>query len=80
MSRRRSAGKRGSAWSRKHSVRRWRWPAKARVDLLELDMALAAMEEFDPRKSRIIELRYFQQFGSGRHRISSGNLGFHGSP
>jgi RNA polymerase sigma factor (sigma-70 family) len=34
--------------------------AKARrVDILALDEALASLSEFDPRKSRVVELRYF---------------------
>jgi len=34
--------------------------AKARqVDVLALDEALASLSEFDPRKGRVVELRYF---------------------
>jgi RNA polymerase sigma-70 factor (ECF subfamily) len=34
--------------------------AKARqVDILALDQALASLSEFDPRKGRVVELRYF---------------------
>jgi RNA polymerase sigma factor (sigma-70 family) len=29
------------------------------VDVLALDQALAALGEFDPRKGRVVELRYF---------------------
>src|SRR5450432_785306 len=35
-------------------------PARAReVDVLALDEALASLFEFDPRKGRVVELRYF---------------------
>jgi RNA polymerase sigma-70 factor (ECF subfamily) len=35
-------------------------PARARqVDVLALDEALASLSEFDPRKGRVVELRYF---------------------
>jgi RNA polymerase sigma factor (sigma-70 family) len=29
------------------------------VDVLALDEALASLSEFDPRKARVVELRYF---------------------
>jgi RNA polymerase sigma factor (TIGR02999 family) len=34
-------------------------PKARQVDLLALDEALASLSEFDPRKGRVVELRYF---------------------
>ena len=38
-------------------------PADMRTDLLRLDEALRALETVDPRKSRVVELRYFAGLG-----------------
>jgi len=51
--------KRSGAWARISLVDGLAEVGPPDVDVLALDMALARLAEFDPRKSRIAELRFF---------------------
>ena len=53
------AGKRSGQWARVTLDPALAVAAPPEVDLLDLDRALTRLAEFDPRKSRIAELRFF---------------------
>jgi RNA polymerase sigma factor (TIGR02999 family) len=55
--RRHRAGKRGDG--RKEQLQETSAAVQPQVDLLELNEALERLAELDPRKSRIVELRFF---------------------
>jgi RNA polymerase sigma factor (TIGR02999 family) len=61
--RRRDAGKRGGGHLQRVTLSDWSDSAadsaKAEVDLLALEQALEQLEAADPRKVRVVELRYF---------------------
>src|SRR5262245_57857747 len=42
-----------------HSMRHWKSRPSAAPDLVAVDDALNALAAFDPRKSQIVELRFF---------------------
>jgi RNA polymerase sigma factor (TIGR02999 family) len=52
-------GKRSGRWTRVTLDEMARAAPAADVDALDLDAALTRLAEFDPRKSRIAELRFF---------------------
>ena len=53
------AGKRSGQWARVTLDPALAVAGPPEVDLLDLDRALTRLSEFDPRKSRIAELRFF---------------------
>jgi len=55
----RAAGKRGGGWQRVTLDPSARIGEVDRAELLDLDAALQALAEEDPRKARLVELRYF---------------------
>ncbi len=59
--RRRAAAKRGGGWGRLSVEDFQQLPAKTLpvLDLLDLDEALERLAGFDPRKARVLELRYY---------------------
>ena len=63
MARTRRRAKRGRGQLHVSLSEAERQPAEARADLLQLDEALRALEAIDPRKSRVVELRYFAGLG-----------------
>jgi RNA polymerase sigma factor (TIGR02999 family) len=61
--RRRGAAKRGGEW-RRITLGEQVFALEARgVDVLDLDRALSALAELDPRQARIVELRFFADLG-----------------
>lgn len=60
--RRRGSAKRGGEW-RRITLGQVAALAAHGVDLLDLDRALAALAELDPRQARIVELRFFADLG-----------------
>lgn len=60
--RRRGSAKRGGEW-RRITLGQVAALASHGVDLLDLDRALAALAELDPRQARIVELRFFADLG-----------------
>jgi RNA polymerase sigma factor (TIGR02999 family) len=57
--RRRRMGKRSGRWERVTLDGAEAASPGVDVDLIDLDRALTQLAEFDPRKARIVELRYF---------------------
>jgi RNA polymerase sigma-70 factor, ECF subfamily len=57
--RRRQQDKRGGDWLRVSLVEAEDVQEEQSVSILALDDALASLEKFDPRKSRIVELKFF---------------------
>ena len=55
----RSAQKRGGLATRVTLDESVSWSGAREVDLVELDEALAALAELDPRQARVVELRFF---------------------
>jgi RNA polymerase sigma-70 factor (ECF subfamily) len=55
----RGASKRGGSWSKVQLEEARVALPKSEVDLVALDDALKALETVDPRKSRVVELRFF---------------------
>ncbi len=51
--------KRGGGWQRVDLVEALALPIEADVDLIDLDRALAALDQLDPRMANMVELRYF---------------------
>jgi RNA polymerase sigma-70 factor, ECF subfamily len=63
MARTRRRAKRGRGQLHVSLSEAERQPAEMPTDLLRLDEALRALEAVDPRKSRVVELRYFAGLG-----------------
>lgn len=57
--RRHQQEKRGGDWLRVSLVEADQSPQEDSASILALDEALASLEKFDPRKSRIVELKFF---------------------
>lgn len=57
--RRRDRAKRGGEAIQVSLIEAAHMPTRERADVLALDEALAQLERLDPRKSRIVELRFF---------------------
>ncbi len=57
--RRAGAAKRGAAWQRIPLARGTTVELRADIDILALDEALNELARLDPRKARIVELRFF---------------------
>jgi RNA polymerase sigma factor (TIGR02999 family) len=57
--RRRKMGKRSGGWARVMLEEDIAQHGPPDVDLLDLDAALSELASFDPRKSRVVELRFF---------------------
>lgn len=55
----RARGKRSGRWTRVMLDEAVRTAPPREIDLLDLDAALTQLSSFDPRKSRIAELRFF---------------------
>jgi len=51
--------KRGGGWLRVDLVEALSLPIEADVDVIDLDRALATLEQLDPRMANMVELRYF---------------------